>query len=402
MQTITLPKLYPLQSEIKGSFNKYRFVTVNAARRVGKSLLGTDLVITKALDTGYDTAYFSISYKQLTSMYDRACTILEPIARYDRQNKRILLPNGSTITYWSLENENTSDKVRGQRYAFVVIDEAAYVKALKDVFNKVIRPTLIDLKGQALFISTPNGYNDFYHLYQEAKRNPYLWHSFRATTYDNPFIDKDELDQLKEALPERVFRTEILAHFLESDQGVFTNLSALLQPTSNPSGICVFGIDLARSGDNTSITVMQGTSVIDLRVYKDMSFDRQIATIIELYQRYKPEVIVIEDNGLSAPIVEKLTGSNLPIEPFHTTNSSKKQIIENLAVAIEQGTISVDKTLDHSQQLVDELAVYESKKSSLGAITYNAPAGYNDDMVISLALAYKAVRQDDVPLVIWQ
>jgi hypothetical protein len=146
---------------------------------------------------------------------------------------------------------------------------------------------------------------------------------------------------------------------------------------------------------------MWAKEVIDLRVYQDMSFDRQIATIIEMYQRYKPEVIVIEDNGLSAPIVEKLTGSNLPIEPFHTTNSSKKQIIENLAVAIEQGTIAVDKTLDHSQQLIDELAAYESKKSSLGAITYSAPAGYNDDMVISLALAYKAIRQDDVPLVLW-
>jgi hypothetical protein len=367
----------------------------------GKTTLGIDLLITKALDNQYNTAFFSLTYKQLLASYDRCCTILEDVAKFDRQNKRLILPTGNTITFWSLESVNVADSIRGNKYGFVVIDEMAYINNLSDIFNKVIRPTLVDLKGQALFIGTPKGYNDAYKFFEEAKRNPYLWKSYHATSYDNPFLDHSELDQLKEALPERVFRTEILAHFLESDQGVFTNLSALLQPVSNPQGICVFGIDLARSGDNTAITVMQGTSVIDLRVYKDMSFDRQIATIIEMYQKYKPEVIVIEDNGLSAPIVEKLTGSNLPIEPFHTTNSSKKQIIENLAVAIEQGTISVDKTLDHSQQLIDELAAYESKKSSLGAITYNAPSGYNDDMVISLALAYKAVRQDDIPLVLW-
>lgn len=401
MAAITLPKLFKQQQEIKDSFHTHRFIVVASGRRYGKTTLGIDLLITKALDNQYNTAFFSLTYKQLLASYDRCCAILEHVAKFDRQNKRIILPTGNTITFWSLESTNVADSIRGNKYGFVVIDEMAFVNNLADIFNKVIRPTLVDLKGQALFIGTPNGYNDAYKFFQETKRNPYLWKSYHATSYDNPFLDHNELDQLKEALPERVFRTEILAHFLESDTGVFTNLSALLQPIRNPSGICVFGIDLARSGDNTAITVMRGTSVIDLRVYRDISFDRQTTTIIEMYQRYKPEVIVIEDNGLSAPIVEKLTNSNLPIEPFHTTNSSKKQVIENLAVAIEQGTIAVDKTLDHSQQLIDELAAYESKKTSLGAITYNAPPGYNDDMVISLALAYKAIRQDDEPLVLW-
>lgn len=401
MVAINLPKLFKQQEEIKRAFHNHRFVVVASGRRYGKTTLGIDLLITKALDNQYSTAFFSLTYKQLLASYDRCCHILEGVAKFDRQNKRLILPTGNTITFWSLESEGVADSVRGNKYGFVVIDEMAYVRNLIDIFNKVIRPTLIDLKGSALFIGTPNGYNDAYKLFREEQRNPYMWKSFHATSYDNPYLDKDELTELKKYLPERVFKAEILARFLDSNAGVFTNLSTLVQPVSNVGGMCAIGIDLARSGDNTSMTVMRGTTVIDLCVYQDMSYDAQVETIVTLAKKYKPEVIVIENNGLSDPIVERLANTNLPIEPFHTTNSSKKKIIENLAVAIEQGMIAVDNGLEHSQQLIDELAAYESKKNNLGTITYNAPSGYKDDMVISLALAYKAVREDDIPLIVY-
>lgn len=402
MKTIQLPKLYSLQEQIKKSFNSHRFVVANCARRVGKSFLGLDLVITKALDNSYDTAYFSITYKQLTAMFDRACTILAPIATFDRANKRIKLTNSATITFWSLESEGTAESIRGQKYGFVVIDEAAYVKNLKDIFNKVIRPTLIDLRGSALFISTPNGYNDFYTLYREEKRNPYLWKSFTATTYDNPFIDNAELDELRTALPDRTFRIEILAQFLESNRGVFTNVSNLVSKDKlKTSGICVIGVDLARTGDNTVLTVMQGSTVVNITVMQSATFSLQVGKIKALHKEYKPEVIIIESNGLSMPIVEELTTSNLPISPFHTTQESKKVIIENLAVAIEQGELKVQPDLEHTQQLLEELSSYESKKTPLGATTYNAPPGKHDDCVMSLALAYSAVRESDVPLVLF-
>jgi hypothetical protein len=400
MQKIQLPKLYPAQSMVKHNANRHRFTVVASARRWGKSILGLDLIITKALETGNDTAFISISYKQLLSMFDMACSILGNIAKIDRANKRIRLPQGNSITFWSADT-NIADKIRGQKYQHITIDEAAFLPGLKDIFHMVLRPTLVDLLGSAIFISTPNGYNDFYQLYNEHKRNPYLWYSYRATSYDNPYLDRNELDDLKIHLPERVYQQEILAHFLESNYGVFTNISALFDDIKVVDGPTVIGIDFARSNDNTAMTVMQGTNVIDLRVYNDMSFERQIDTTIELYKQYKPEVIIIEKNGLSEPLVEQLTNSGLPISPFHTTNESKKIIVENLAVAIEQRTITVDKNLRHTQQLADELSTYESRRSKTGLITYNAGGNNHDDMVMALALAYKGIREDDINLVLW-
>jgi hypothetical protein len=397
---VSLPKLHSGQAKIKSLFHKHRFVVVNCARRYGKSILGIDIVITRALETGKDTAYISISYKQLLSLFENACSILAPIATFDRQNKVIKLPNGARIVFWSIDN-NIADKIRGQKYTFIVIDEAAYIPGLISIFDKVLRPTLIDYRGQCLFISTPNGYNDFYKLYQENRRNPYQWASYQASSFENPYLPREELEALKNSLPDRVYRSEILAEFLESNAGVFTNISALVNvPPKEYTGIVSIGVDLARSGDNTAILVMQGHWVVVLFVYKDMPYTQQIDMLHSIAKKYKPEIITIENNGLSQPIVEQLSLSGLPIAPFHTTNASKKVIIENLAVAIEQKDIYVSNEIAHVQQLLDELAAYESKQNTLGTITYNASSGH-DDTVIAFALAYSAIRESNSPLVLW-
>lgn len=400
IKKIQLPKLYPAQQAIKDKFKSHRFIVVASARRWGKSILGLDITITKALETGNNTAFLSISYKQLLSMFDLACNILADVAKFDRANKRIILPQGNIIHFWSTDT-NIADNMRGQKYQHITIDESAFIPNLSELWGMILRPTIVDLKGTTLFISTPNGYNDFWKLYNEQDRNPYLWYSYRASSYDNPYLDKDELDALKIALPERVYRQEILAHFMESNYGVFTNITSLFSDIDNSDGVCAIGVDFARSNDNTAMVVMRGNNVIDLLVYTDMSFDRQVETVIELYRKYKPEVIQIEKNGLSEPLVEKLTLTGLPISPFHTTNETKKVIIENLAVAIEQRSITVDKKLPHTQQLSDELSSYQSKRTQLGMVTYGAGGNNNDDMVIALALAYNCVRESNLNLVLW-
>jgi hypothetical protein len=63
-----------------------------------------------------------------------------------------------------------------------------------------------------LFISSPKGFNHFYDLYNlEAKDKDYK--SFHFTSYDNPFIPRDEIDKASKELTEDRFAQEYLADF---------------------------------------------------------------------------------------------------------------------------------------------------------------------------------------------
>jgi hypothetical protein len=81
--------------------------------------------------------------------------ILRPITkRRSAQDHRIEYITGGLLEFWSLDNP---DAGRGRKYARVIIDEAAMIKFLMDAWRASIRPTLTDLKGDAWFLSTPQG-----------------------------------------------------------------------------------------------------------------------------------------------------------------------------------------------------------------------------------------------------
>jgi len=94
------------------------------------------------------------------------------------------------------------DNLRGRKFHFGVIDEASFIPDLENGWLNSIRPTLTDYKGRALFISTPKGKNFFYSLFLKSGEPD--WESFKFTTYDNPYIDKTEIDDARLQLPEVV------------------------------------------------------------------------------------------------------------------------------------------------------------------------------------------------------
>ena len=67
---------------------------------------------------------------------------------------------------------------------FVVLDEFASMRP--EAWSEVLRPSLSDREGSALFIGTPNGLNHFYDLFQESQGRP-DWSTFQFTTEQGPF-----------------------------------------------------------------------------------------------------------------------------------------------------------------------------------------------------------------------
>lgn len=118
----------------------------------------------------------------------------------------------STITLYGWEALKERGKGRGLANDFIVLDEVPTYKDFWVGWDEVLSPTLIDRRGSAMFIGTPQGYNHFYDLSLREATDP-DFKSFHFTTYDNPHIPVDEIEREKRAKPDTVFSQEYLALF---------------------------------------------------------------------------------------------------------------------------------------------------------------------------------------------
>jgi len=135
-------------------------------------------------------------------------------ARKSKGDYYIETPWGSIIEG---KSANNPDSMAGEALDLVVFDEAGLEPNLSNIWRQMLRPTLGDKQGSAMFISTPRGKNDFYSLYKLGelgrRQNEGLvqiknenddfrhWASWSMPSYGNPFIPASEYhDAKKEAL----------------------------------------------------------------------------------------------------------------------------------------------------------------------------------------------------------
>ena len=109
-----------------------------------------------------------------------------------------------------------------------------------------------------------------------------------------------------------------------------------------------------------------------------------IARIVELSRHYNGALVLIDSTGVGEPVYEDLVRRGVPIEPFHFTNQSKKQLIEKLANWIEIGQITMLNIVETMKEFTN--FTYDISEVS-GKVRYNAPVGFHDDIVISHSLA---------------
>jgi PBSX family phage terminase large subunit len=126
--------------------------------------------------------------------------------------------------YIILRGWEAIETLRGQHFKFLVLDEVASMRNFWAGWNEVLSPTLIDRKGEALFISTPKGFNHFYDLYNMQDKDP-NYKSFHFTSYDNPHIPVEELEREKLSKPENTFAQEYLADFRKQEGLVYKEFS---------------------------------------------------------------------------------------------------------------------------------------------------------------------------------
>jgi hypothetical protein len=382
-----------------------RFNVAVCGRQLGKTTLGTVVVAHAAADAHLPCAWFAPTYKYLDQVWRSLRDILEPVTvTKSEQQHRLDLRGGGSVDCWSLED---ADAGRGRRYGLVVVDEAAMVRDLERVWQASLRPTLSVSAGKAWFLSTPKGLNYFHQLYRlGVDPHEAEWKGWQLPSSASPYIRPEEIAAAQRSLTERVFAQEYLAQFLETEgAGVFRGVRAVcrLQPQKpQPGHAYVMGVDWARTEDATAFCI------VDASLGEQVALDRMIGTDYELQlerlhrwaELYRPRAIMAEANSMGGPLIERLQhgyarllGSPrpaLPVIPWTATVGTKAHAVQQLALAIENGTLTL---LEDAVQM-GELLAYEATVLPSGVTRYAAPEGSHDDTVTALMLANLAAAQE--------
>lgn len=393
---------HPKQREIMDDPTRHRVVA--AGRRFGKTRMARGELIeygfenpggyswfvaptaTDAKELGFDPMLSEIPDRLLAGGRD---------GQKHTPPQEIYLTNGHRYQF-----RGSGVQGRGRGLDLVVIDEAGEQKG--ETWEQVIRPSLLDTGGRALVIGTPKGRDWFYHL----------WHrgddpteadvaAFTATSYDNPHIPDEDIEKERATMPERVFRQEYLAEFLESEGAVFGNVRE-----RNSRGYHVedldgtppyaTGVDIARKSDYLVACTLDADGLL-VGFLRDRGFSWAAARrrLSEYLSAFPGECrmdasrdnAVVEDVAQACPEVH--------VEAVSFTRQKKADMVENLAARLETEDVVLPEPSDEADDararpwdvLYNELEAFTYDTTPSGNISYSAPENGKDDTVDALALA---------------
>lgn len=193
----------------------HRFRVLRAGRRFGKTFLAVEEIKGKAISRNARIAYFATTYQQARDIIWNLLLkeLSGCIQKVNESRLEIVTHNlelGSSVI--QLKGWESVETTRGQAFNFIVLDEVATMRNFWTAWNDILRPTLTDTQGEAMFISTPKGFNHFYDLCNKELLEP-EFKSFHFTSYDNPHINREELESAKKTLPRESFEQEYMASF---------------------------------------------------------------------------------------------------------------------------------------------------------------------------------------------
>lgn len=363
------------QAEAFGGAARYKIVC--AGRRWGKTLGGIFWLTERALDTRKSLNWWvSPVFAQAKHAFEIFREKFIDLIKYKNETDlRVDLYGGARIDFRSADRP---EFLRGHGIDSLVMDECATMK--RHTWDEILRPSIIDRRGHVVFIGTPKGDNHFHELYirgQDAKEPEYQ--SFQFSSYDNPFLDRKELESTRAEMPSRLFDQEIMAQFTENIGGVFRGVRECVRgdyeaPVDGKG--YVMGVDLGRYEDFTVIVVARKDTmqVVAFDRFKDINWSLQEQRILNLAGLYKPRVL-IDQGQVGDAVLESLRRRYPAIEGIKFTNENKAAMINNLSNLIEKQMIFFPDI----PEMINELRIYEYEMTASGNLRMNAPSGRHDD-----------------------
>lgn len=258
--------LHPTQNIVAADTHRFR-VLCNG-RRWGKTTLAIEEIKGKALSKPTRIAYVAPTFQQArdiawVQLRKELQGMISAVNESRLEVHTKTLQGGESLI--QLKGWEAIETLRGQQFDFIVIDEVASMRNFWVNWQEVIRPTLTDTKGEALFISTPKGFNHFYDLYNFQDEDT-DYKSFHYTTYDNPHIPPDELDKARREIGEDRFAQEYNADFRKTEGLVYKEFDRTrhvvtdAQIYGNTYSELLLGVDFGYTNPTAVLSVWRDSS----------------------------------------------------------------------------------------------------------------------------------------------
>ena len=358
-------------------------------------------LLKKWANIGYITPQFAHSRK----VYSDIIKILEPTGLIKTANASTLqieLINGNRLSFFSAESPTA---IRGNSFrGLVVVDEAAFVNDTtsdgQDFFNSILMPTCKAYKPKVIYASTPLAKSGtFYTKFMRGQEGhphtetPNKVYSIKATIYDDSLITAEEIEEIKNSIPEASFQREFMVEFMDNAMSAFTDYTDkfTLKKTIDFNQALWVGVDFHSVGsDSTIVSLINADNdvwQIEIKGGLDAQY-RQIANILDKCK--KLVIAYMESNSIGEVMlneVKKLTKQRSKIIEWTTTNESKE---------IQVGLVQTHLTKDlmhfeeNNKQLKNQFDTFGYSISKTRKITYAALSGHHDDRVLSLMIAMQS------------
>ena len=372
--------------------SKKRFIVFPAGRRYGKTRGSVNRLMEEAVNPPHDVpvAWVSPTYKQskiafryFKSLFGKTDLFIKPP---NESNLEITVTGGGVIQFRSAER---AEHIEGEGYKYIVVEESWDVLSDPDIWLRILRPTLMDYKGGALFIGRADFENTFWHtLYLRGLEDNKEWKSYHATSYENPLIDQEEIDSYKEeeGMTNDIFDQQIMAIFLPESGKPFAHVSQCAigdyESYKTKHRPYYQGVDLAKHADFTVSMTGPTGRITHIDRWQHLSWPIQEEKIMNINKQHGRAKIIIDSTGIGDPVYDHLLQKGVDIDPFRFTEDSRRRLLENLQLMMENRKI----IFPPHKELCQELNSMGWKISAKGKVRIEAPTGRHDDCVMSLAL----------------
>ena len=427
--------MYDFQKEILRDFHNNRFNIAKLPRQTGKSTTVVAYLLYYAIF--YDSVNIGILANKASTareLLGRLQLAYENLPKWMQHgilvwNKgNVELENGSKI----LAASTSASAVRGMSFNILFLDEFAFVpNHVAEQFFASVYPTITSGKStKVIIISTPNGMNHFYKMWEDARRgkNDYVTNEVHWSQVPGRDAKWKE-ETIKNTSP-RQFAQEFECDFLGSADTLISPAKLQTIPFADPiksnAGLDVYEraekdheyiitVDVARGigGDYSAFLVFDITTVPYQIVakYRNNEIKPVLfpSVIFQVAKEYNNPYILVEVNDIGDSIAATL---NYDLEYPNVLmcamrgragqvvgqgfSGSKTQLGVKMSVTVKKigcanlkAIIEEDKLLFNDFQIFQELTTFVQKKQA-----WEADEGYHDDLVMCMVLFAWLVMQE--------
>lgn len=392
---VQMPPLEQWQKDVFSACQRNNWqgtYVIKSIRQIGKSFFARYLLLYYAMyKRGCVSLFISPIMAQSRKVFSEIAQAMGGHAISNGTFLEITLQNNSKILFRSAEQ---GDNLRGITISgLLIIDEAAYIT--NDAFFYSVLLPMTNVHRPPIFMfSTPQFKLGFFYTYFINKNGAN--HVFDWTEYDtSKFLSKEQLKEYEKNVPPFDFRREYLGLFAENESSVFAQITQK-DTTYDYTKPIYIGVDWggAIGKDYTAIVTAQiCNGVVEVKEADYFNTIPPLETIQRVCDKLKgfnEQYLIVEKNSIGNVYLHLLIDDipdSASVRAFETTHKTKDRAIKKLVLLNEQKKI----VLPDSSEVAIEFATFESKVSSLGILTYGAPTGFHDDIVMATALLTELV-----------